>query len=57
MDNRRWPGFSSGEGFRGAFEYGYKNLAGYAIGFSLRAQISYLPDFLVTDPVIQQSLK
>ncbi len=46
------PGFSSGEGARGAFEYGHKNLFGLAIGASFRAQISYLPDFLILDDTI-----
>lgn len=46
------PGFSSGEGARGAFEYGHKNLFGLAIGAAVRMQVSYLPDFLITDPSI-----
>jgi len=46
------PGFSSGEGVRVAFEYGHKNLFGSATSLAFRAQISYLPDFLIADPSI-----
>ena len=51
------PGFSTGEGARGAFEYGHKNLFGSAVGASLRAQLSYLPDFLILDPTIAANFK
>ncbi len=47
------PGFSTGEGIRGAFEYGHRNIAGNAIGLSLRAQLSYLPSALILDPVVR----
>ncbi len=45
-------GFSSGEGARGALEYGYTNLFGSAISAVVRARVSYLPDFLISDPTI-----
>jgi outer membrane protein assembly factor BamA len=40
-------GFSTGEGFRFAFEYGHRNLGGRAVAGSLRLQLSYLPDALI----------
>ncbi len=43
-------GFSTGEGFRGGLEFGHRNLAGYAISATMRAQMSYLPDQLIIDP-------
>lgn len=44
-------GFSTGEGFRFAFEYGNRNLAGGAQALTLRLQLSYLPDIFVPDNV------
>lgn len=46
-------GFSTGEGFRFAFEYGNRNLAGGAQALTLRVQLSYLPDIFVPDSVKQ----
>lgn len=34
-------GLSTGQGARGGFEYGYRNLFGHAVGLSLRVQFSY----------------
>lgn len=45
-------GFSTGEGVRGTIEYDERNVLGYAIGAVLRAQLSYLPDFLILDPQV-----
>ncbi|MBM4357160.1 MAG: BamA/TamA family outer membrane protein [Deltaproteobacteria bacterium] len=42
-------GFSTGEGFRFAFEYGHRNVAGRAIGLTVRLELGYLPDFLILD--------
>lgn len=42
-------GFSTGEGFRFAFEYGHRNVAGKAIGLTVRFELGYLPDFLILD--------
>ena len=42
-------GFSTGEGFRFAFEYGNRNLGGRAISLLLRVQLGYLPDVLILD--------
>ncbi len=47
------PGLSSGEGIRLGLEYGDRNIAGDAIGFAFRAQLSYLPDFLILDPQVK----
>jgi outer membrane protein assembly factor BamA len=47
------PGFSTGEGVRGTFEYDERNIFGYAIAATFRAQLSYLPDFLILDPQVQ----
>jgi outer membrane protein insertion porin family len=46
-------GFSTGEGFRLAFEYGNRNLAGGAQALTLRVQLSYLPDIFVPESVKQ----
>jgi len=46
------PGFSSGEGVRAVFEYGHRNLFGSATSLAFRAQVSYLPDFLISDQSI-----
>ncbi|HMJ15475.1 MAG TPA: POTRA domain-containing protein, partial [Polyangiaceae bacterium] len=40
-------GFSTGEGFRTAFEYGHRNLLGQAIQLTLRVQLGYLPSALI----------
>lgn len=45
-------GFSTGEGVRGGFEYGFRNLLGRAIGVSLRVQLAY--QFIFIDPQIEQ---
>ncbi len=46
-------GLSTGEGIRVALEYGNRNILGDAIGFAFRAQLSYLPDFLILDPQVR----
>jgi outer membrane protein assembly factor BamA len=51
------PGLSTGEGFRGALEYGHRNLLGYAWSVTLHLQASYLPDFLILDPGVEQNFK
>ncbi|MBN1610388.1 MAG: BamA/TamA family outer membrane protein [Polyangiaceae bacterium] len=43
------PGFSTGEGFRIAFEYGHRNLAAEAIALTLRVQLGYLPSGLILE--------
>ena len=50
-------GFSTGEGARASIEYGYINLFGAAISTVLRARVSYLPDFLISDPTILQNFQ
>ena len=50
-------GFSSGEGARASVEYGYTNLFGSAITATFRARVSYLPDFLITDPTILKNFQ
>ncbi len=47
------PGLSTGEGIRLGLEYGDRNILGDAIGFAFRAQLSYLPDFLILDPQVK----
>ncbi len=47
------PGFSTGEGVRAFVEYGHRNLFGAAIGLTARGQVSYLPDPLVPDTVLE----
>jgi outer membrane protein assembly factor BamA len=46
------PGFSTGEGVRGTLEYDERNLGGAAVGATFRAQLSYLPNFLILDPQV-----
>ncbi len=40
-------GFSTGEGFRVAFEYGHRNLGGSAIQFTMRSQLGIRPLVLI----------
>jgi outer membrane protein assembly factor BamA len=51
------PGVSTGEGFRGEFDYTHANVAGEAIGLSLRLRLSYLPDFMILDPVVKSNFE
>jgi outer membrane protein assembly factor BamA len=44
------PGFSTGEGFRAAIEYGHRNVGGAAIQLTFRVQFGYLPDAFILDP-------
>jgi outer membrane protein assembly factor BamA len=43
------PGFATGEGFRIAFEYGHRNVAGEAIRLTLRSQLNYLPSAFILE--------
>jgi outer membrane protein insertion porin family len=49
------PGFSTGEGVRGAFEYGHRNVLGDAWSITVHLQASYLPDFLILDPQVAKN--
>jgi outer membrane protein insertion porin family len=44
-----YPGFSSGEGVRGGFNYGHLNVGGKAVQLMLRARVGYLPDWLIME--------
>lgn len=48
-------GLSSGEGLRGGFDYGYRNLFGYAISLNLSVQLAY--QFFFVDPEIEQRFR
>jgi outer membrane protein assembly factor BamA len=48
------PGFSTGEGFRVAFEYGHRNLGGQAILLTLRSQLGYLPTAFILESDVKQ---
>lgn len=48
-------GLSSGEGARGAFEYGYRNLLGLAIQLTLRVQLAY--QFFFQDAELQAAIE
>lgn len=48
------PGFSTGEGFRVAFEYGHRNLNGQAISLTLRSQLGYLPTAFILERDVQK---
>jgi len=49
-------GLSTGEGVRSGFEYGYRNLFGYAVGFDLRVQFAY-QFFVFQDSTLQRRLQ
>ncbi|HEU4535596.1 MAG TPA: POTRA domain-containing protein, partial [Polyangiaceae bacterium] len=49
------PGLSSGEGVRGALEYGHRNVAGRAIQLTLRLQLSYLPTFFLPEQRVRDN--
>lgn len=49
------PGFSTGEGFRIANEFGDRNLFASAIGFSTRLQLSFLPSEFIIDPEVRKT--
>ncbi len=48
-------GFSTGEGLRVALEYGHRNIAGRAIGLTLRVEFTTLPDFLILDEDVRET--
>jgi outer membrane protein insertion porin family len=50
-------GLSSGEGFRVGLEYGHRNLFYEAIQLTVRAQLSYLPDFLILERDVRQKFR
>lgn len=47
-------GISTGQGLRSAFEYGYRNLFGYALGFTFRAQLGL--QFFFQDAELEQNI-
>jgi len=49
-------GLSTGEGVRAGFEYGYRNLFGYAVGLNLRVQFAY-QFFVLQDATLQRRLQ
>jgi outer membrane protein insertion porin family len=51
------PGFSTGEGFRIAFEYGHRNLARRAIQLMLRVQLGYLPPALIIEDELRNTFQ
>ena len=51
------PGFSTGEGFRIATEYGHRNLFGNAVQFTTRLQLSYIPTVLIIDPTARANYR
>ncbi|MSP24039.1 MAG: outer membrane protein assembly factor [Myxococcales bacterium] len=46
-------GFSTGEGFRFAAEYGHRSVGGRAIGLTMRLEFGYLPDFLILEDAVR----
>jgi outer membrane protein assembly factor BamA len=48
------PGFSTGDGFRIAFEYGHGNLIGQAIRLTIKSQLSYLPSSLILEDDVRR---
>ena len=51
------PGFSTGDGFRAAFEYGHRNLFGRAIQLRLRLQLGFLPGTFILEEEVQNQLE
>ena len=51
------PGFSTGEGFRLATEYGHRNLWGNAVQLTLRLQLAYIPTPLIIDPTSRDNYR
>lgn len=51
------PGFSTGEGFRLATEYGHRNLWGNAVQLTLRLQLAYIPTPLIIDPTARTNYR
>ncbi len=45
-------GFSTGQGLRGGFEYGYRNLFGYAVTATLGVQLGF--QFIFLDPTVER---
>ncbi|HEY3493484.1 MAG TPA: POTRA domain-containing protein [Polyangiaceae bacterium] len=48
-------GVSSGEGIRGGFEFGHRNIAGQAIRLTVAIRLSYLPDAFILEPDVRQN--
>jgi outer membrane protein assembly factor BamA len=48
-------GFSTGEGFRMAFEYGHRNIGGQAIALTVRLELSILPDLLIVEQDVRDN--
>ncbi len=48
-------GIGTGEGARGSFEYTYRNLFGYAVSFSLRAQLGF--QFFFQDQELREAFE
>ncbi len=51
------PGFTTGEGFRLATEYGHRNLWGNAVQLTLRLQLAYIPTPLIIDPTARDNYR
>ncbi|HEY8076366.1 MAG TPA: POTRA domain-containing protein [Labilithrix sp.] len=51
------PGFSTGEGFRFAAEYGHRNLWGNAVQLTLRLQVSYIPTVFIIDDTARNNYR
>ncbi len=45
-------GFSTGQGLRGGFEYGYRNLFGYGVTTTVGVQLGF--QFIFVNPILQQ---
>ncbi|MBX3186064.1 MAG: BamA/TamA family outer membrane protein [Labilithrix sp.] len=51
------PGFSTGEGFRLATEYGHRNLWGNAVQLTMRLQLAYIPTPFIIDPTARTNYR
>jgi outer membrane protein assembly factor BamA len=47
-------GLRTGDGVSGGLEYGYRNIGGVAIQFTLSSQLGYLPDALILESDVRQ---
>jgi outer membrane protein assembly factor BamA len=48
-------GFSTGEGVKGAIEYGHRNIGGQAVSLTVRLELAFLPDFLILDSDVRHN--
>lgn len=48
-------GFYTGDGIRGGFEYGHRNIGGQAIALTVRLEFAFLPEFLILNEDVKEN--